>query len=231
MKEVAWREGPDQLCFLTESLVPAAVDGRPPVLLLLGNPAPHSVLNGLPFSYEGNEREHRFWIALRETKFLDFGSNSERFDGWREQNQARKEALYSLNYDSPFRLGIVSYFSMPSPASAPTWAGVDGLRKLFAARHLREIAAAEETRIHEIVGEFQRGRGGILALQRDAYEGLRRPTDPPYSRTAALESQLEARCNLNPTILLIGAPPTRFMHGSAVSAALSRARLRLMANG
>lgn len=232
MNGVAWREGANQLCFLTESVVPTIVDDRPPLLIVLGNPAPHSVRSELPFSFEGPEgeraREHRFWIALRQTDFLEFGPDSEHLEGWRKQNQARKEALYSLSYASPFRLGIIAYFSMPSPASAPPWAGVDGLRKLFGASPLREIAEVEEERIRQIIVAFHRGAGGVLALQRDAYEGLRRPTDPPYSRVAALEGMLEARCKMDPAIPLIGAAPTRFMHAAGARAALSRARPRLM---
>jgi hypothetical protein len=155
MNGIAWREDADHLGFLTESVPPAAEDDRPPILIVLGNPAPHSVRSELPFSFEGAEgdqaKEHGFWIALRQTGFLEFGSDSEQIKEWRKQNQARKEALYSLSYTSPFRVGIIVYFSMPSPASAPPWAGVDGLRKLFRASRLRAIAEAEEERIRQIV--------------------------------------------------------------------------------
>ncbi len=67
--EVFRREEDGILVFRTESLIPLKSSGRPSVLLLLGNPASHSVHSGMFFSYEGKNREHRFWIALRETGF------------------------------------------------------------------------------------------------------------------------------------------------------------------
>lgn len=227
LREVIWREGSDQLCFLTESLVPSALDERPPVLLVVGNPAPHSVLNGLPFSYEGNQRDHRFWVALRETGFLRFGSESQQVKSWQERNEARKEALFSLRYDSPFPLGIVVYFSMPSPAAAPGWAGVAGLRRLLGARALRVIAAAEQERLRQIAKDFHHGAGTVIAFQRDAYEALRLPTDTPYSVRTASMGLLEARCKFDPDVLLLGGTPTRLMQSSTARAALSRVKHRL----
>ncbi len=222
LSEVIWREGSDQLWFRTESLVPSALDDRPPLLLVVGNPAPHSVLSGLPFSYEGDHREHRFWAALSATGFLQFGPESHQIESWEERNKARKEALFSLRYDSPFRLGIAVYFSMPSPAAAPGWAGVAGLRRLFGARALGIIATAEQERLSQIVKDFHHGAGAVIAFQRDAYEGLRLPTGAPYLVRTVLSSLLEARCKFDSEILLFGGPPTRLMRGAS-------ARLRSLA--
>jgi hypothetical protein len=51
----------DKLTYFTESFIPSRTDNRPPLLILLGNPASHSVASGVCFAYEGNYREHRFW--------------------------------------------------------------------------------------------------------------------------------------------------------------------------
>jgi hypothetical protein len=227
LSEVIWREGADHLCFRTESLVPSVLEDRPPVLLVVGNPAPHSVLSGLPFSYEGDQREHRFWLALRDSGFLRFGSELQQIESWQERNDARKEALHSLRYESPFRLGIAVYFSIPSPAAAPVWAGIAGLRRLFGARALGVIAAAEEERLRQIIEGFHRGAGAVIAFQRDAYEGLRLPADAPYSVRTVLLRLLEARCKLDPEIPLLGGPPTRLMRSSSARAALARVKHRL----
>ena len=37
-------------------LIPAKTDKRPPLLLVLGNPATHSVESGMFFSFEGNKK-------------------------------------------------------------------------------------------------------------------------------------------------------------------------------
>ena len=58
-KEIFELKG-DLLKYQSEQLIPTKVDNRPPLLLVLGNPASHSVREGMFFSFEGNKKEHRF---------------------------------------------------------------------------------------------------------------------------------------------------------------------------
>ena len=52
----------DRLKYQSEQLIPSKpVNRRTPLLLVLGNPASHSVKEGMFFSFEGNKKEHRFW--------------------------------------------------------------------------------------------------------------------------------------------------------------------------
>ena len=52
----------DVLKYQSEQLIPSKPDNRRPCLLLiLGNPASHSVKEGMFFSFEGDKKEHRFW--------------------------------------------------------------------------------------------------------------------------------------------------------------------------
>lgn len=60
------------LIYLTECIIPNKRDKLIPLLLLLGNPASHSVLSEMFFSYEGNGRDHRFWKALKKAGILEF---------------------------------------------------------------------------------------------------------------------------------------------------------------
>ena len=59
-KKIFNREG-DYLICQSEQLIPTKLDNRPPLLLVLGNPASHSVKEGMFFSFEGDKKEHRFW--------------------------------------------------------------------------------------------------------------------------------------------------------------------------
>lgn len=59
LADVCFLEG-DKLRYFTESFVSPQVDARPPLLILLGNPAPHSVASGICFAHEGKGKEHRF---------------------------------------------------------------------------------------------------------------------------------------------------------------------------
>jgi hypothetical protein len=229
LAQVVWRLEADQVCFLTESLLPTATDSRRPVLLIVGNPAPHSVLSGLPFSFEASHRQHRFWVALAAAGLLTFDESRVGGRSWSERNRERKDALYALRYDSPFRLGIAVYFSMPSPAAAAPWAGVAGLRRLFGTKALDMIARAEEERLAQAIRDFNGGAGAVIALQRDAYEGLRRHGDPAYSaRSLRQNVMLEARCKFDPRIPLICGPPTRLIHSVAARTTLAQIKSRLM---
>ena len=51
----------DRLKYQSEQLIPSKPDDRPALLLVLGNPASHSVKEGMFFSFERNKKEHRFW--------------------------------------------------------------------------------------------------------------------------------------------------------------------------
>ena len=64
----------DRLKYQSEQLIPSKPDNRrTPLLLVLGNPASHSVKEGMFFSFEGNKKEHRFWKhILKPAGVLDF---------------------------------------------------------------------------------------------------------------------------------------------------------------
>lgn len=64
----------DLLKYQSEQLIPSKSDHRPPLLLILGNPASHSVKEGMFFSFEGDKKEHRFWKRiLKATGVLSKG--------------------------------------------------------------------------------------------------------------------------------------------------------------
>ena len=62
-RDIFKREG-DYLIYQSEQLIPTKLDNRPPLLLVLGNPASHSVKEGMFFSFEGDKKEHRFWKSI-----------------------------------------------------------------------------------------------------------------------------------------------------------------------
>ena len=125
----------DTLQYTTEVFASNRTDDRPPLLLLLGNPANHSVVSGLCFAFEKSGSEHRFWKVLREVGILNFLNQT--------SIEARREALLKLQYESPFRVSIAAFYSLPSPASRG-WSGVSGIRKLLGARAFKAITSAEE---------------------------------------------------------------------------------------
>jgi len=144
----------DRLKYQSEQLIPSKSDDRPPLLLILGNPASHSVKEGMFFSFEGDKKEHRFWKRiLKPAGILNLS-----YDGnllVKELNEHRKKQLLNLDYDSPFRIGLCVFISMPSSASGKCsgiadvqklsgkWSGIAGVQKLIGAKAMRELEKEE----------------------------------------------------------------------------------------
>lgn len=204
----------DSIVYRTESFLPREQDGRTPILLILGNPASHSVRAGMCFAFEkGKHTEHRFWRALAAADWLSFndgpGSSEEDVEA---RNARRRADLLAGRYASPFLLGIDVFFTFPSPASTPRWSGVGGLVKLFGRPGIRLLAAAERTRLAATISRHVTGRGAVVAFQRDAYEGLRDQSAPPYAFADARGGRLRSESAAGCPVRLFGVPPTRLAH-------------------
>ena len=198
------------LSYLTESVIPIKQDSRPPLLLLFGNPALNSVRNKCFFATKKGKRQHPFWSVLEKAGIIKFENTS------KDINTFRTRSLFDLNYESPFRIGLAVFYSMPSPASDLKWSGVAGLSKLFGARAFREITSCEKKRVESIIQEFigDDTHGSVIAFQKDAYLGVK---DYKSQESLAAEEGkwcvVEARCSCS-DVRLFRIPPTRYMSAS-----------------
>lgn len=201
--------------YLTESIIPKKEDERLLLLLLLGNPASHSVASRMFFSFEGNEQEHRFWRILSKAHILSFPSLP-RVDSPKhlnELNQSRKSKLLELSYDSPFRIGLAVFYTMPSPASRYPWAGVAGLYRLFGKEALAKIGEREKERVDGIIRDFVSPDGAIIAFHKEAYQAIKSSESPGYTLAKAKAGHLIGNCQCDPGITLFCLPPTRLLLG------------------
>jgi hypothetical protein len=197
----------DRLIYLTEHLVPTKTDDRPPLLLVLGNPASHSVRAGMFFSFEARDREHRFWkTILRPAGVLDLALDDDL--PVEERNVRRRDRILNLDYDSPFRVGLTVFISMASAASG-TWSGVAGVNRLIGAKALRRLEAAERERIMKCARNFVTLEGKVVAFQKNAWQGLRSQNSPHYRVKLAKAGKLRGTLHGMPEVRLIGVPPTR----------------------
>jgi hypothetical protein len=199
----------DSLFYTTEQLIPTKTDKRSPLLLILGNPATHSIKNGMFFSPENDGKENRFWKhLLHPAGVLDLvfaeGLST------KDRNKLRLERMLALNYDTPFRIGLCVYWSMPSSAGGP-WSGVAGIRKLIGRRALERLERVERERVMEVIMRFLDPGGGVVTFQKDAWNGLRSFNDPEYSIELAKAGKLRGTLNGLPHIPLLSVPPTRLV--------------------
>jgi hypothetical protein len=198
----------NRLIYQSEQLIPSKRDGRPPLLLVFGNPASHSVKAGCFFAFKDG-RENRFW------KFLLAGAGVLRFDSEKgiseeEQNSMRARQILSLKYESPFRIGLCVYFSMPSSAGG-SWSGVAGLRRLLGGEAWKRVHELERGRILNIARKFIKGDGIVVTFQKDAWEGLRSMDNPAYNLTKASEGKLRGSLHGMEGVRLACVPPTRLL--------------------
>lgn len=198
----------DFLHYKTEQLIPVKRDLRPPLMLIFGNPAPHSVEAGMFFAFQDNGKENRFWRnLLRPAGILDIVVE----DGPPEAlNQRRMKRMLELDYASPFRIGLCVFISMPSAAGGP-WSGVAGIRKLLGSKAMCRLEGAERERIIRYAKRFLEPGGAAVAFQKNAWEGLRSEGDPPYAIDLAKRGKLIGSLAGMRDVPLFGVPPTRLL--------------------
>jgi len=206
-KEIFELKG-DRLEYQSEQLIPSKSDDRPPLLLVLGNPASHSVKAGMFFALEKNKKEHRFWKGILENACVLKLNQSGRKSTVEELNKHRKNQLLNLDYESPFRIGLCVYISMPSGSSGK-WSGVAGVRKLLGIRALRRIEVEETRRVVEYTKKFLSPNGIAVTFQKNAWNGLKSDSDISYSLQNANKGNLIGCLKGMPNIPLLGVPPTR----------------------
>ncbi len=147
----------DKLVYETEILIPRTKKDRLNLLVVLGNPAVHSVVKGMFFSYEktraeGKWREHRFCRALRDcdvlTFYEDIGKPTP--ENIAEMNARKRNLLLKGEYRSDFNIFLLPYFSFPTSASRG-YNGVNGIRMIVGEDIFEKMKAFEFRRFEGIV--------------------------------------------------------------------------------
>lgn len=204
------------LSYESESFIPPQPDpAKPNVFFVVGNPAPRSVALRAMYAHEGGgqDRQHRFWKVMHTTGMLRFSQH----DPDTHQPDEKMRRLYAGDYESPFNVYIVPFFSLPSPSSGP-WSGVAGLRRLFG-QQFHDVVSAEFTAVREIIDAKAKPGDCVLILQRDAYMALKQPDAPAYD--GALLRSAPIVSHYGCAVDLVCIPPTRLMYSQVTQSALS----------
>jgi len=197
----------NRLYYLSEQLIPKKRDDRPPLLLVLGNPASQSVANGMFFSFEGNGTEHRVWrYLLKDSGVLELSYDRNRPVD--DLNKIRQRQLLDLAYDSPYRIGLCVFITLPS-APGRSWGGVAGVQKLIGLRALRKLEQEESSRVFKLAEKFINPKGAAIAFQKNAWNCLRSEKNPEYSIGGARAGSLKGTLKGHNDLALLCVPPTR----------------------
>lgn len=206
-KKIFKRKG-DLLIYQSEQLIPYKSDDRLSLLHVLGNPASHSVKAGMFFALEKNKKEHRFWKGILENSGVLKLNQSNNKASVEEINKHRKNQLLNLDYESPFRIGLCVFISMPSGSSGK-WSGVAGVQKLLGIRALRRLEVEETRRVVECAKKFLLPNGIAVTFQKNVWNGLKSDGNISYSLQNANKGKLIGSLKDMPNIHLLGVPPTR----------------------
>ncbi len=87
---------------------------------------------------------------------------------------------------------------------------------MFGKKALCSIEGEEQCRIGNTIRDFMATGGGVMAFQRDAYEGIRADGAPAYGVVLAKEGKLYGKCKYASDVYLMGAPPTRYLHSGKI---------------
>ncbi len=204
------------LSYESESFIPPQPDPtKSNVFFVVGNPAPRSVALRAMYAHEGggHGRQHRFWKVMHTTGMLRFSQH----DPDTHQPDEKMRRLYNGDYESPFNVHIVPFFSLPSPSSGP-WSGVAGLRRRFG-RQFHDVVSAELAAVHELIDARAKPGDCVLILQRDAYMALKQPDAPAYDGALLRSAPIVSHYCRAVDLLCI--PPTRLLYSRVTQSVLS----------
>jgi hypothetical protein len=202
-----YRKRGNEIIYRSEHLIPTRKNNRPPLLMVFGNPATHSVEAGMFFSFKDNGKENRFWKSiLKPARILELPFDPTQ--SVEKLNAQRRQNMFSLKYDSLFRIGLCVFISMPSAAGGK-WGGVAGIRKLLGAKAFRKLDRAEQGRVIKCAKKFVDSKGGVVAFQKNAWNALCSDGDPEYNIDLAKAGKLKGTLKGSQKIPLLCVPPTR----------------------
>jgi len=111
----------NQIRYKTEGPLIPEDNSRIPVLILLSNPHPHSVKQGMFLSPNRIGRENPFWETLKGTGYFDYNG------------QIDAEVMIRNRYKSPFRFFMAVLLPFPSedPSHLKELLGYNAYRKMY----------------------------------------------------------------------------------------------------
>ena len=130
------------LQYESETLLPENIDGsKEKVLMVLGNPATHSVQNGMFFYSKTNGDRLPFWGKMANAGLVHAVPKTTRDE---EANLLREMILGGTSSDK-YLIGLTTFYSFPTPGpDKMPFSGVTGVEKLF--KQILEPVSKMETK-------------------------------------------------------------------------------------
>ena len=149
------------LSYKSESLFPHDTNcdsKKKKVLIILGNPATHSVANGMFFfsmGKPGAEETHTFWKKLEKPGLIQ----KIRRSTLKEESETRKEMIINGTLSNNYLFGFTTFYSFPTPVEGD-FKDVAGLRCLLKPI-MKQIHDMEYDRLNAYKSKFLFVKGAL----------------------------------------------------------------------
>ncbi len=123
----------NKLCYRSEALfTPEKYVSRPKVLIVFGNPAFHSVKNGMFFFSRAKNQRHGMWGKLEKAELIKCVriNDDDLFLARTREAEERKKMISSGRASEKYCLGLTTFYSFPTPVQG-RFRDVKGVEKLF----------------------------------------------------------------------------------------------------
>jgi len=115
------------LHYTSETLFPEKYDqNKENVMIVLGNPATHSVAGGMFFYSRSDGNRHQFWGKLEEAGLMP----KVRYNTRIEEARVRKKLILDGATSHKYLLGLTTFYSFPTPVHGD-YQDVKGVETLF----------------------------------------------------------------------------------------------------
>jgi len=166
----------NKLRYISETLFPAEGCGnKPKVLIVFGNPAFHSVINGMFFFSRAKHQRHGMWGKLRKANLIKpvCINDDDLFYARRHEAEERKKLILSGQTSAKYCLGLTTFYSFPTPVKGK-FRDVQGVEKLFNPILKDVIIPFEVKRIFEY--PFTQD-ATLVFVQKSSYEAFKQHSD------------------------------------------------------
>lgn len=155
------------LRYKSETILPESEDKKCNILFVFGNPAIHSIENGMFFFSRQDGSRHSMWGKLAKAGVVkEFKSNINRsIDARRKEAQNRKQWLLNGTTSKDYLIGMTTFYSFPTSAVD----GVKTVEQLFDPI-IDKLRRREVERVLKY--EFTRG-AKLIFVQKSSYEAFK----------------------------------------------------------
>jgi hypothetical protein len=166
----------NEFSYTSETLFPhGRYVKKPKVLIVFGNPAFHSIKNGMFFFSRANNQRHGMWGKLQKAKLIKpvrFDDSDLLLARTREAEE-RKNLISKGQASEEYCLGLTTFYSFPTPVEG-SFRDVQGAEKLFKPILENRIIPFEVGRILK----YPFTKNAILVfVQKSSYEAFKRHSE------------------------------------------------------